>query len=243
MQTAADVPVLISSDNSSSERRISPSWSVAQFRTRLEPITGVPASAQKLSVRVGSQHAFAIETANEETTQLAAFQLPAYAEIYVEDLRPPNARINFTDTSNVEKYVMPDTEYESRTDSVLAWKKNKKLGRFDPNAPDKEEQKLRALEQEVEERNITLNARARLLPPSDARLGTIAFIGPVPALPAGLWIGVALDEPTGKNDGSVEGERYFECKPKCGVFVRPERVEVGDWGVDDLMGEEDLEEI
>lgn len=47
---------------------------------------------------------------------------------------------------------MPESEYESRTDSVLAWKKNQKLGRFDPNAPSLEEQKVRALEREVDER-------------------------------------------------------------------------------------------
>lgn len=47
---------------------------------------------------------------------------------------------------------MPSTEYESRTDSVLAWKKAQKLGRFDPDAPSIEQQKILASEREVEER-------------------------------------------------------------------------------------------
>jgi len=47
---------------------------------------------------------------------------------------------------------MPADEYEARSDSVLAWKKAQKLGRFDPNAPTLEQQKIRALEREVEER-------------------------------------------------------------------------------------------
>ena len=47
---------------------------------------------------------------------------------------------------------MPSTEYENRSDSVLAWKKAQKLGRFDPNAPSIEQQKILASEREVEER-------------------------------------------------------------------------------------------
>jgi tubulin-folding cofactor B len=47
---------------------------------------------------------------------------------------------------------MPAAEYEHRTDSVLAWKKAQKLGRFDPDAGSIEQQKIRASEREVEER-------------------------------------------------------------------------------------------
>jgi hypothetical protein len=83
LQSAADVPLLISSPNSSSERRISPSWSIAQLKARLEPITGVPATCQHLSLRVGSQDAVALVAADEEQTRLAAFPLQPYAEITV----------------------------------------------------------------------------------------------------------------------------------------------------------------
>lgn len=83
MQSAADVPLLISSPNSSSERRISPSWSIAHLKTRLEPITGVPASSQQLSLRVGSQDAVPITAQDEEQARLAQFPLQPYAEIIV----------------------------------------------------------------------------------------------------------------------------------------------------------------
>ena len=49
---------------------------------------------------------------------------------------------------------MPLEEYESRPDSVLAWKKAKGLGRFDPKAPEAEKRREEALQQEVEERGI-----------------------------------------------------------------------------------------
>jgi hypothetical protein len=83
LQSAADVPLLISSPNSSSERRISPSWSIAHLKSRLEPITGVPASSQQLSLRVGSQDAVPISAVDEEQTRLAQFPLQPYAEITV----------------------------------------------------------------------------------------------------------------------------------------------------------------
>ena len=36
---------------------------------------------------------------------------------------------------------------------------------------------------------------------------------------AGHWAGIELDDPVGKNDGSVAGKRYFDCKSKYGLFA------------------------
>ena len=35
----------------SAERRISPSWSISQLKAKLEPVTGIPPSAQRLRTR------------------------------------------------------------------------------------------------------------------------------------------------------------------------------------------------
>lgn len=126
---------------------------------------------------------------------------------------------------------------------MLAWKKTQKLGRFDPNAPEVERKKIEEAWDEVEARGIGIAKRCRLGADS-ARRGIIAFVGDVEEIPGlkGPWVGVVLDEPLGKNDGSVGGKRYFACEAKKGVFVRPDRVEVGEFGT--LMDEDgDLEEI
>lgn len=34
----------------------------------------------------------------------------------------------------------------------------------------------------------------------------------------GIWYGIELDDPKGKNDGSVQGIQYFVCPPNHGMF-------------------------
>ncbi|XP_043288221.1 kinesin-like protein KIF13A isoform X4 [Venturia canescens] len=53
--------------------------------------------------------------------------------------------------------------------------------------------------------------------------GVIAYVGPT-EFASGTWIGVELDAPTGKNDGAVNGHRYFTCRSKCGIFVKYDKL-------------------
>ncbi|CAB4067834.1 CLIP1 [Lepeophtheirus salmonis] len=57
--------------------------------------------------------------------------------------------------------------------------------------------------------------------------GVISFLGET-KFASGLWAGVVLDKPEGKNDGSVNGVSYFKCKPMYGVFSRPSRLSLRD---------------
>uniref|UniRef100_A0A8C2XKA3 Si:dkeyp-47f9.4 n=1 Tax=Cyclopterus lumpus TaxID=8103 RepID=A0A8C2XKA3_CYCLU len=56
------------------------------------------------------------------------------------------------------------------------------------------------------------------------RTGVVQFCGKTSFAP-GLWLGIELDKPSGKNDGSVGGVRYFRCSPKHGVFAPSSRVQ------------------
>ncbi|KAJ2464665.1 hypothetical protein GGI02_004927, partial [Coemansia sp. RSA 2322] len=55
--------------------------------------------------------------------------------------------------------------------------------------------------------------------------GIIRFSGTT-EFATGRWLGVELEGPHGKNDGSVQGKRYFECQTDHGVFVRSSQVKV-----------------
>jgi tubulin-specific chaperone B len=163
---------------------------------------------------------------------------------------------------------MPPSQYATLSDSVLAWKKSHKLGRFDPSAKSADELALERYEKDgtiIHERRIGVGKRARVNK-DDGRRGEVKFVGEVEGLGGKremgcVWVGVELDEPVGRNDGTVEVEveegqgeerqvrkekrRLWEGKgEKYGVLVRPEKVEVGEeWTVVDDLMDEDMEEI
>ncbi|XP_015270376.1 PREDICTED: CAP-Gly domain-containing linker protein 4 isoform X4 [Gekko japonicus] len=50
------------------------------------------------------------------------------------------------------------------------------------------------------------------------KVGTLKFCGTT-EFASGQWAGVELDEPEGKNNGSVGKVQYFKCAPKHGIFA------------------------
>eukprot|EP00928_Gymnodinium_smaydae_P028077 TRINITY_DN21514_c0_g3_i1.p1 TRINITY_DN21514_c0_g3~~TRINITY_DN21514_c0_g3_i1.p1 ORF type:complete len:1052 (+),score=160.57 TRINITY_DN21514_c0_g3_i1:77-3232(+) len=54
-------------------------------------------------------------------------------------------------------------------------------------------------------------------------VGSVKFVGTT-SFASGIWAGIELDTPEGKNDGIVQGVKYFDCQPKHGLFVRPKNV-------------------
>lgn len=82
----ADVPLIVISENSSSERRITPSWTISQLKTKLEPVTGIPSSSQKIFLKTSIHDKTPIEGDDEDTIHLTNFPLSAYAELHVSGL-------------------------------------------------------------------------------------------------------------------------------------------------------------
>ncbi|XP_018019260.1 dynactin subunit 1 isoform X2 [Hyalella azteca] len=62
--------------------------------------------------------------------------------------------------------------------------------------------------------------------------GTVAFVGTT-QFAAGKWVGVVLDQPGGRNNGTVEGHTYFKCEDKYGLFVRQTQLEMADGSGED----------
>ena len=153
----------------------------------------------------------------------------------------PTARPGeYNDLSAVEKFELTPEEYESRRDTVLSHLKANKLGRFAETPTNLTQTRPAPIPS-----NIKIGERCEVQSGDGTidRRGTIRFVGEASMGKGGIWVGVEMDEPTGKGDGSVEGVRYFTCLPKHAVFVRAEKVTVGDFPEEDLMADDDDDEI
>ncbi|CAK9022140.1 Serine/threonine-protein phosphatase with EF-hands 1 (PPEF-1) (DRES10) (Protein phosphatase with EF calcium-binding domain) (PPEF) [Durusdinium trenchii] len=54
-------------------------------------------------------------------------------------------------------------------------------------------------------------------------VGTVRFFGKT-EFKEGDWVGIELDEPKGRNDGTVAEVTYFSCAPNHGMFIQPDFV-------------------
>lgn len=75
----------------------------------------------------------------------------------------------------------------------------------------------------MSEKNIKLGQKVEV--PGRGYVGTVAYIGSTSFAP-GKWVGIILDEPKGKNNGTVQGKRYFTCEDNFGMFVRPTQITI-----------------
>ncbi|CAD7940724.1 unnamed protein product [Amoebophrya sp. A120] len=158
-------------------------------------------------------------------------------ELFIKDTDPYSlaAGGGLENVNLVEKYKMTDDDYDKREKTLRAHvkaerEKNpnfrmfaKKPGEGGEGEPAAERPKT------PEDVHVAYGVGKRCECNPGGRRGTIKFVGPVKGAP-GTWIGVELDEPQGMNDGTKDGERYFDCRgEKYGCFSRCENVVVGDF--------------
>ena len=257
----SDIPVFISADGlSGSERRISLGWTIDQLRHKLEQFTGIPPSQQTLQLFTTATSPTPFTTiragtlTDNESGPLGKLPgLTAYSRIVVIDARPPGARENYNDVSQVEKFVMSENDYEKRNDTVLAWKKRNHLGRFaaEGGAAGSDDNSSTAKQEEIElaeiaDRGIKVGARCQIT--EGSRRGTVRYVGKIPEIPRhsqpsytgweSSWM-----SPWAKTMDPLRGVRYFQASHNHGAFVKPALVEVGDFPseLDDLLDDDDDE--
>lgn len=228
------VQVTISSALCSTIREISPQWSWKQLCDKLFEYTGVSPSDMQLTVLFQDQNSVFIESPTKEQGSMSDLLQKKVSELQVADRNSEslaNQLANeFAETTKDSEptFHLSEESYQNRADSVLKWKKDCGLGKFDPSYQAKLEQDR--AKQQKHAVNLTLNERCSVITPSaPERRGWLRFLGTLPSDAVGenldLWCGVEFDEPVGKNDGSFKGKVIFgPVQPQYGAFVKPTAV-------------------
>jgi len=222
------------------ERRFQKDLTLRDLKDKLVLVTGASVETMQLSLR-SRDGTKLVASLDDEKRLLGSY--PVEDGLYL-DVVDPTLRIDdFNDITKVEKFEISKDEYEKREDSVAAFKRRNKLGRFgesDPAAAKAAEAEAarKAAEEEQMAASMAVGSRCEVaIPKAPVRRGTLAFNGTTHFKP-GIWIGIKYDEPVGKNDGSVDGHRYFDCPPKYGGFVKPANITVGDFPEEDFSDDE-----
>lgn len=233
------VNLFVTSENASSERRFNRDILISSLKERLEPITGVP--AKTMLIKLYNEHDQFIGPMDDDTKKLGFYSVNDYYRIDIEDLNPYKVKNEWTDCSKVEKFELSEEEYNKRQESVRHFLQKNKLGQYS-------EENQKHLEKEndpdgyfEEAEKIKIGDRCEVHAESKTgvpKRGTVKYVGKTDFKP-GYWVGIAYDEPQGKHNGTVKGRSYFTCLPKYGVFVRPDKLVVGDFPEDDFDFDDD----
>jgi tubulin-folding cofactor B len=190
-----------------SEIDVSGATPVSSLRQRLYAMTGFSLHTMKIKV-----NGVAVE---DETQTLG-------------ELSGPNVVIEVTgksefgdldDVSAVPKFELADDDYDRRTGTVRDLERRAGIP-VRGEAPAREEPPPVGID--VGER-----CEVELADGSHHR-GAVRYVGKRDGA-KGYWVGAELDEPFGKNNGTLNGKKYFECDDNFGIFVRPAKVKVGDY--------------
>merc|ERR1711879_226833 len=222
------VQVTASCSTCTSERRFEKGITIQNLKDKLELITG--ARSQLMTIEVFDQNDAKVCDLKDDEAMLGSYPIePEGFRLHVTD--PNIIKGELEDTTHVQKFELSAEEYSKKTGTVQDFLRKNKLGKYNPEEVAKleaEKAEQEKVEKEAAEK-IKVGDRCEVRTAGQpARRGEVRYTGEVHFKP-GLWVGVKYDEPFGKNDGSVDGKRYFECPNKYGGFVRVANVEVGDF--------------
>ncbi len=173
----------------------------------------------------------------DDDKKLEELGIEDYDTIHVTDLNPNGELVqnNIDDVSTVKKYEISEEDYLKRPGNIREFRK--KLMK-DP------EYKKKVKESQgptYEEEAKKIHVGNRCIVGDGTRRGEVKYVGKCKELGHGFFIGIALDEPMGDNNGSIKGKKYFEAQDNYGIMVRPNYVKVGDYPPIDEFNEKDDE--
>ncbi|XP_003745822.1 tubulin-specific chaperone B [Galendromus occidentalis] len=221
------------------ERAFNRNITVGELKQRLELITGAAYDRMKLELRNKTSPNDLIELLAEDGKSLKDY--PCIQDGLLLRVVDPSMTNIFDETDAVEKLSISDERYTqiSNVRSYMQKYGHPKLMNRKENA-DTVNESERVPQEDL--RNFEVGKRCEVQTKGSLpRRGEIKYIGEICVKPGITFIGVQLDEPLGKNDGTAGKVRYFECEPNYGVFVRPTDVEVGEFP--ELSIDDELDEI
>eukprot|EP01025_Chloroclados_australasicus_P005937 TRINITY_DN1193_c0_g1_i5.p2 TRINITY_DN1193_c0_g1~~TRINITY_DN1193_c0_g1_i5.p2 ORF type:complete len:250 (-),score=11.88 TRINITY_DN1193_c0_g1_i5:244-993(-) len=206
--------------------RLDKHQTVSQLKFKLQTHVGTSVSFMKLNLL--DQDAALVASDMQDDKMFGYYGARDGYIIHIIDLDPSSLTKEIENLESVPKYVMSDEDYDQREDTFRKFKKNILGIDQDPRSDqDLNYQKENEIYQRQILQQIQVGQRCEVQP--GGRRGVVKYIGEVETLTSKHWVGVQLDEPVGKHDGQIGGKRYFTCPQNFGIFVHPDRVEVGNF--------------
>ena len=206
------------------EIRFSKSEAICEIKCSLTKRLGTPPEDMKLVLK--NYDGQAIAHMDDELKPFGFYNPLDGHIVHVVDTNPISKLLELQDVSQVQKYVMADEDYDALPNSVRQF-----LKRLRANNPEFFMKSAAItvddnyMQQEIS--GYKVGDRCQVL--ESGNRGEVGYVGKCPDMGQGYWVGVKLDEPYGSGNGYLKGVQYFVCMPKYGNFLRPDKIEVGDF--------------
>lgn len=203
---------------------------------KLSLVKRVGTSVESMDLILKDQNGNKVASMDDELKCLGYYSPEDGYIIHVVDTDPSSIATQLSDLSQVEKYVMSDEDYDKLPNSMRKYltnlrNNNPELFQSQAIVTDPDHEKDIADEIKVGDRCMVIDNNHR---------GEVKYVGRVPDLGQGFYVGIQLDEPYGISDGSCKGVQYFQCPVKYALFIRPSKIVTGDFPEIDF---DELDEI
>ncbi|NXI37152.1 TBCB protein, partial [Galbula dea] len=158
-------------------RRYSTGLTIAELKCKLELVVGSPASCMDLELYSAEEQLLGHLDCDEAL--LGSYPVADGCRLHVIDRS--GARLGeFEDVSQVEKYEMPDSDYEKRPESLRSFLRQRGWGRFDAEGGRRREaeQQQRQAQEAALAASLPLGSRCQVrVPGQPCKLATIMYVG------------------------------------------------------------------